>query len=168
MANINPGLGGTFKQRSLEGRLLEILMFIVLSEKDDSVNPENRRTVTSYFDADRNVFQGTFSIPADEIPDAEGNIVIKAKNHLQGLEIDCGVDNPTFKSKRPENYALEVLKRVQALEKNPAKNTTGTKRITGKYDSDREMYEGNFEIPVQLGLTSDGSITIFAVPYLDL
>lgn len=168
MANINPGLSGTFKQRSLEGRLLEILMFTVLCEKDDAVNPENRHTVTAAFDADQNVFRGTYAIPADEVADGDGNILLKAKSHLQGLDIDPGLDNPTFKSKRPEAYLLEVLKRVQLLEKNPAKNAKGVKRITGKYDSDREMYEGSFDIPVQLGLASDGSIVIFAVPYLDI
>lgn len=167
MAAIAPGLSGTFKQRTIEGRLLESLLFVVLSESNERTNPENLTTVRGSFDSEKMLFVGSYAIPTIESSDKEGNLVLKAKNHLQGLSIDPGLDNPTFRSTRPEAYVLEVLKRVQDWERNPGKNPRMSKNVTGNYDSDLQLYSGTFAIPVQMGLSSDGTISIFAVEYLE-
>ncbi|HEY9696751.1 MAG TPA: hypothetical protein V6D10_05780 [Trichocoleus sp.] len=168
MSSIAPGLGGTFKQRSIEGRLLEVLFFMALAEADDHTNPEYIKGVKGSVDSEKKVFSGNYSIPAQESTNESGEIVIKAVPYLQGISIEPGADNPTFKSLRPEAYLLEVLKRIQFLERNPAKNPQQKRAIRGTYDSDLELYQGSFELPITIALGTDGAIVIFAKEYLDV
>ena len=167
MASIAPGLGGTFKQRSLEGRLLEVLLFVALAEADDSTNPEFVKGIKGGIDTEKKVFKGTYSLPAQETTNEAGELVLKARSYLQGLTIEPGSDNPTFKSLRPEAYVLEVLKRLQATERNPAKNPQNKRCVKGVFDSDLELYQGSFELPITLGLGIDGAIVVFAQEYLE-
>lgn len=168
MASISSGLGGTFKQRTLEGRLLEVAIFMALAESDEHTNPDFIKGVKCSIDSDRKVFTGTYSIQAHESSNESGEIVIKAVPYLQGISIEPGSDNPTFKSVRPESYLLEVLKRLQSLERNPAKNPQQKRCIKGTYDSDLQIYSGSFELPITIGLGIDGVIVAFAQEYLDI
>ncbi len=166
MANIAPGLGGTFKTSTAEGRALEVLMFVSLAEQQESTNPENQRNIQGSVNTSERVFEGTYRLPASQTISPTGELTISAVSYLTGLPVNPGTDNPTFKSLRSEAYLLEVLMYLQFLERNPAKNTNRLNVITGTYNSDTEQYAGTFRLPIQVGLAPDGSISVTAIPYL--
>lgn len=166
MAAIAPGLGGTFKQSTAEGRALEVLVFLQLAEKGSANNPDSRNNVSGSFDEDEGVYTATYAIPATQTVNNQGQLVLSASPYLQGVEIDPGSDNPTFKSTVPEAYLLEVLMYLQNLERNPAKNPQNRNAVTGNYNSDTGIFSGVVALPVTLSLAADGSISISAQAYL--
>ncbi len=166
MAAIAPGTGGSFKSSTAEGRAIEAIVFLQLAEQMEVNNPQSTNGISGAFDTEEKTFQGTYSIPASQTINGDGQLVIAAVPYLDGVAVVPGGDNPTFKSTVPEAYLLECLMYLQGLERNPVKNPQGRNNIVGTYDSDRAIYSGSFSIPVQPQLTTDGGIRFEAVPYL--
>jgi len=166
MANIAPGLGGTFKQSTAEGRALESLIFLQLAEKTSNNNPDGRNAVNGTFDDEQGLYTAVYSLPATQVINTQGQLVITASPFLVGLTINPGDDNPTFKSTVPEAYLLEVLMYVQNLERTPAKNPQNRNAVTGNYNSDTGVFAGTVALPVSFSLATDGTIAIAAQPYL--
>lgn len=166
MANIAPGLSGTFKASTAEGRALEVLIFMQLAEQVLENNPENLNIIEGSINTETKRLEGIYKIPAAQTINASGELVISAKSFIQGLSITPGENNPTFKSVRPESYLLEVLMYLQFLERMPSNNPSLKNYITGTFNSDTELYQGSFTLPIQYGLAGDGTVAISADPYL--
>lgn len=166
MANIAPGLGGTFKTSTAEGRAIEALMFCQLAEKDLANNPNGDDNISGTINLESLFFEGTYRLPVDQVIGTDGTLILTATSYLVGLTINPGSDNPTFKSTTPERYLLEVLMYLQGFERNALKNPQGLNAISGSYNSDLALYQGGFQIPIAIGMGSNGSIEINASPYL--
>lgn len=166
MANISPGLGGTFKQSTAEGRALEVLVYLQLAEKSTPSNPDSINNVSGSFDEEEGTYTASYSIPATQTINSQGQLVLTVSPYLQGVVIDPGADNPTFKSTVPEAYLLEVLMYLQSLERNTTKNPQNINAVTGTYNSDTGIFSGIVVLPVSLSLAADGSLAINAQTYL--
>jgi hypothetical protein len=166
MAAINPGVGGTFKAETAEGRLIECLCFLQQQESISAQNPNQKNAVQGSFDIEEAAFSGAYVIPAELSISDDGSLAVVAAPYLQGgSQINPGT-GATFKSVWIERYCLEVLMHVQNLERNTAKNPQGRNGVTGSFNSDTGVYAGTFSVPVVISLESTGRVAFVAQEYL--
>lgn len=166
MAVIQPGTGGTFKTTTAEARAIEALCFLRLQEADTTKNPNARQAIAGSFDTEDLSFSGTYAFPADQTLSSGVGLVIVATNYLVGVTVVPGGSAPTFQATKLEQYCLEVLQYLQALERVAANNPQGRNAISGTFNSDTGLYQGAFSLPVSLTLTTDGKPLFTATEYL--
>lgn len=78
----SPGEGGTFKSQTIEGYVLETLMYLQVLELQSAKNPNNRNYVTGSFSADALTYTGTFSLPITQTIEADGSSRFVAIEYL--------------------------------------------------------------------------------------
>lgn len=166
MATISPGTGSTFRAITAEGRAIEALIFTQIQEQDEAHNPNGLNYVLGSFDSDDNTFSGTYSLPAVQSISSDGSLKIEATAYLQSVDFTPGTGTPTFKSTVLERYLLEVLMYLQYLERQPEKNLQNRNWITGSFNSDTGLYQGTFNLPVNLALGEGGKVEFSAQEYL--
>lgn len=72
-----------------------------------------------------------------------------------------------LKATTAEGLALEVLMRLQALERTPAKNPDNRNFVTGSYNSDTGVFSGSFSFPCTQTLDgTTGALIVSAQEYL--
>lgn len=166
MATITPGTGGTIVSTTAEGQAHEILSWISWKQANSSVNPSGVTNVTGTHDQQDLIFTGTYSFSVTQAIDPTGSLKLDAKTYLVGSGFQVGTGG-TFKGNSPEKYCLEVLMFLQALEASSTTNPNNRNFVTGTYNSDTQIYQGSFSIPVILGVsTATGVVNYGANPYL--
>lgn len=78
----SPGTDGTFKSATIEGYVLETLMYLQGLELQASKNPNNRNYVTGSYNADTRTYAGTFSLPVTQVIEADGSSKFSAVEYL--------------------------------------------------------------------------------------
>lgn len=164
MATITPGTGGTIKQATIEGQVIETLTLLQLMESDTSKNSSARNAVTLNLNLNTNEFVASFVIPVVQSFNTDGSIKLAAQIYLTGVTFAAGSDG-TYKSTTLEAYSLEVLMALQFQEQITAKNPQARNLISGAYDSDTGLYSGALNLPITYAL-NNGKIEITPVEYL--
>jgi len=59
----SPGSGGTFVGETASSYTLEILLWLVHKQNDNSSNPDKFNYITAQYDANEQMWQGTFKLP---------------------------------------------------------------------------------------------------------
>lgn len=77
-----PGADGTFKSETIEGYVLETLMYLQGLELQSPKNPNNRNYVTGSYNADTRTYAGTFSLPVTQVIEADGSSKFSAVEYL--------------------------------------------------------------------------------------
>lgn len=72
----------------------------------------------------------------------------------------------TFKAPTAEGRAIEILTYLQNLEKDTAKNPNAVNAVTGSFVLEDGMFSGTFSLPAEQSISTGGSLTIRATPYL--
>lgn len=76
--------------------------------------------------------------------------------------------NTALKSTTAEGLALEILMRLQALERTSAKNPDNRNFISGTYNSDTGVFSGSFSLPCDQVLdATTGAVVVTAQEYLE-
>lgn len=145
---------------------MEVLIYAQLQELDPTKNPSDRNYVLGSIDTDGLFFSGTYALPAIQSLSDDGSLRIVAIPYLQGVSVIPGTNAPTFKSELLESYLLEVLMYLQITEKQTAKNPLNRNYITGSFNSDTDVYQGSFNLPVDISISPAGSIVVDAQEYL--
>ncbi len=76
-----PGSGGTFKSTTIEGYVLEVLMYLQILELQPAKNPQSRNYVTGSYNSDTRVYTGTFNFPVS-LALVNGSIQTSASEYL--------------------------------------------------------------------------------------
>lgn len=164
MATITPGTGGTIKNSTIEGQVIETITLLQLMESDSSKNSSGRNAITMSLNLNTNEFVSSFVLPVAQSFNADGSIKLAAQPYLTGVTFAAGTGG-TYKSATLEAYALEVLMALQFQEQITAKNPNNRNLITGAFDSDTGLYSGAFNLPIAYALDT-GTIEITPVEYL--
>lgn len=77
-----PGTGGTFKSETIEGYVLEVLMYLQNLELQSAKNPNNRNYITGSYNSDSRLYSGTFSLPITQEIGADGTVSFAAVEYL--------------------------------------------------------------------------------------
>lgn len=164
MATITPGTGGTIKQATIEGQVIEVLTLLQLTETDSSKNSSGRNVITLNINLNTNEFVASFVLPVNQTFNSDGSIKLSAQTFLTGVTFAPGTGG-TYKSTALEAYTLEVLMALQAQEKISAKNPQGRNLISGAFDSETGLYSGALNLPITYSL-NNGLIQLSPVEYL--
>ncbi|MHC5718997.1 MAG: hypothetical protein ACYTX0_44765 [Nostoc sp.] len=76
------GSGGTFKNTTAAGCLIEIASFLQNKESDIVANPNSNNYTNFNYDGDNAIFGGTATIPCTVLIDANGKPVINVSEYL--------------------------------------------------------------------------------------
>ena len=80
--NFQPGADGTFKSNKAAQTLLEIVSYLQSKEASSNANPDNKNLVTSSYDADSSVFNGTATLSFTPSLDNNGNTILSINDYL--------------------------------------------------------------------------------------
>lgn len=165
MATITAGAGATFTATKAEAQAIAALNFLNQRENTSEANPNGDDRINASFDVDLLTFAGTYSLPASQVLNSLGQLVIVSTPYLSSGAFTPGTGG-TFKSVTIEAYVLEVLMYLQSLELQPTKNPQNRNYITGTYNSDSKLYAGTFNLPISISIPESGIVSFTAVEYL--
>ena len=159
MVAITAGTGATITSPTAEGQAFLMLQWWQNMEEDPSKNPTSiqRFTGSKGTDNDR-FFSGSWQIIAKQEISATGSLIITADPYLTGLTFYPGSPAGTFKSTNPAAYLLEILNFLMARQKDSTKNPQNKKYITGIYNADSGIYQGQFSIPFATTMQANGTL----------
>jgi hypothetical protein len=164
MATITPGTGGTIKQTTIEGQVIETITLLQLMESDASKNANNRNAITLSINTNTREFVASFVVPVEQSFNTDGSIKLAASPYLTGVTFATGTGG-TYKSTTLEAYCLEVLMALQAQELLTAKNPQAKNLVSASYDSETGLYSGALNLPISYTL-NNGILTVSPVEYL--
>lgn len=72
----------------------------------------------------------------------------------------------TFTATTAEGRAIETLTFMQVQEQSSSRNPSELNYVVGAFDSDDLMFSGSYTLPAALTISTDGSLKIAAIPYL--
>lgn len=166
MAAITPGVGGTLKSATAEGAAIEALMYLQENEANGATtNPQNRNFVQGQWNIDTKVFSGSYNFPAEQTPNADGDLVIVATDYLTGVVFDPGAGG-TFKKTHAVGATLEILMYMQNKERVAASNPENRNGVQGQFNSDNGTYSGSFSFPFTVSFDANGRSVFAAKEYL--
>lgn len=165
MGAITPGSGATIKSGTAEGQLIETIAFIKSQEQLASRNPKGSNAVQMSFNLGTLQASLSFTMPAQPGINTLGQPITTADIYLQNTGFIPGTGG-TFVSTTPEAYLLEVATYIQMQEQLANKNPEGVSNVSSVFDADELTFSGNATIPIEVALTSDGSIQVAADEYL--
>lgn len=160
---IVPGEGATIRATTAEGQAFQMLSFLQNQEENQTINPleEEYFTGTKNTDTNNRFFEGSWKIPAIFTPTG----MITAVEVYQGIIFSPGTGG-TFTALTPMAYALEVLFSLIYRQNDNNYNPDKYSYVTGKYDFNLRLCEGNFKLPYQTILLPNGGTQDTARPYL--
>ena len=165
MAPVTPSEGGTFSGDTAEKIVFQALVWWGLQEENKALNPNGEEyfTGSKNTDTDNKFFEGTWKIPAVFTPKP---LTITAGVIYQNLIFVPGTGG-TFTGPTAESYTLEVLLWLIRRQNDTSNyNPDKFEYITGQYDANSNMWEGNFKLPYQTILLSNGGTQDIARAYL--
>ncbi|PLZ95296.1 hypothetical protein CEN50_22835 [Fischerella thermalis CCMEE 5268] len=158
MATFNPGTG-TLKSTSLEAAAMEAAQILQNAERASTVDPQPNNIAVNYFTGD-NVVQVRATLPINQSVSASAQAVFVAEDYI-GTSFSNGGGDLT--SSTLPAAVLELFQRLQIAEKSASSNPNN---ITITYDTETEIATINAEMPVSFTVSSNGSVSIVAAPYL--
>ncbi len=163
MATITPGSGATIISPTLEGQIMECLVFMELAESDSSKNPQIRDQVQVSW-SNSTSFNASYTIAGTQAIDNTGRPSFTPTPYLT-TTFSAG-SGGTFKSVTVEAYLLELLTRAEIWEGNSSKNTSSASNISGQFDTNTATWTWSIFLNTTLSLSGDGTARIVAKEYL--
>lgn len=165
MAIIAVGNEATIKSPTLEGQILETLVFIKLMELFPGKNPNNKNSVSGNYNVANSSFSGSFTIPIVPTVNPNGSTSYTGENYFANVTFTSGMGG-TFKSNDPISYLLELITYAQILEADTTKNPTQADNISSNIDGNSRTCTGDVDLPIIISISANGQQQIVAKEYL--